>query len=114
MKAVCVFAASSSAVALEFAAAAEELGALLARQGVTVVYGGGKVGLMGVVARAVHAQGGRVVAVPAAPGRHQVDANMKAIVNRHVSEFEKGRGLPSQAGCPPWLCRPSRRLHWWS
>ena len=63
MKAVCVFAASSDAVAPEFAAAAEELGALLARHGVTLVYGGGKVGLMGVVARAVHAQGGRVVAV---------------------------------------------------
>ena len=63
MRVVCVFAASSNAVAPEFAAAAAELGGLLARNGVTLVYGGGKVGLMGVVARAVHAEGGRVIAV---------------------------------------------------
>jgi len=63
VKAVCVFAASSNAVAPEFVAAATELGGLLARQGVTLVYGGGKVGLMGVLARAVHAQGGHVIAV---------------------------------------------------
>lgn len=63
MRSVCVFAASSNAVALEFATAATELGSLLARHQVTLVYGGGQVGLMGVVARAVHAGGGRVIAV---------------------------------------------------
>jgi len=63
MKALCVFAASSNAVGAEFAAAAAALGDVLVRQGDTLVYGGGKVGLMGVVARAVHAGGGRVVAV---------------------------------------------------
>lgn len=60
---VCVFAASSNAVAAPFFAAATELGRMLAARGLTLVYGGGKVGLMGAVARAVHAGGGRVVAV---------------------------------------------------
>ncbi len=62
-QALCVFAASSNAVAPEFFAAATELGRRLGERRLTLVYGGGKVGLMGAVARAVHAHGGRVVAV---------------------------------------------------
>ncbi len=62
-QALCVFAASSNAVAPEFFAAAAELGRLIGERRLTLVYGGGKVGLMGAVARAVHAHGGRVVAV---------------------------------------------------
>lgn len=63
MKTVCVFAASSNAAPAEFFAVAAGLGALLARNGLGLVYGGGKVGLMGELARAVHAHGGQVVAV---------------------------------------------------
>lgn len=62
-QAVCVYAASSNAVAPEFFAAATGLGRLIGGRRLTLVYGGGKVGLMGAVARAVHAHGGRVVAV---------------------------------------------------
>jgi uncharacterized protein (TIGR00730 family) len=42
---------------------AEAFGALLARRGMGLVYGGGRVGLMGALARAVHAHGGKVVGV---------------------------------------------------
>lgn len=63
MRAVCVYAASSESLAPHFFAAAEELGSSLAARGLTLVYGGGKVGLMGACARAVHAGGGRVVGV---------------------------------------------------
>lgn len=42
---------------------AEQVGALLAGAGVTIVYGGGSVGLMGLTARAALAAGGRVVGV---------------------------------------------------
>ena len=42
---------------------AEELGALLARRRVELVYGGGRVGLMGVLADAVLAGGGKVIGV---------------------------------------------------
>lgn len=60
---VCVFCGSNAGRRHEYAAAARELGALLARQGLTVVYGGGHVGLMGHLADAAIAAGGRVVGV---------------------------------------------------
>jgi uncharacterized protein (TIGR00730 family) len=46
-----------------FADAARTLGELIGRGGATLVYGGGRVGLMGTVADAVMASGGRVVGV---------------------------------------------------
>ncbi|KKI16879.1 hypothetical protein XM48_13350 [Leucobacter sp. Ag1] len=46
-----------------FARAAEEFGAVLAARGIDLVYGGGKVGLMGVVADAVLAGGGEAFGV---------------------------------------------------
>jgi uncharacterized protein (TIGR00730 family) len=60
---ICVFSSSSDAVAPHFFRAAEEVGALLAREGMTLIYGGGKVGLMGALAGAVHRHGGRVIGV---------------------------------------------------
>src|SRR6185436_6911974 len=45
------------------AAAAQELGALLAREKIELVYGGGMVGLMGIVADAVLKNGGHVIGV---------------------------------------------------
>jgi uncharacterized protein (TIGR00730 family) len=60
---VCVFCSSSSAVAEPFRRAAQELGQLLAAKGHTLIYGGCHVGLMGEVARAAKAAGGRVVGV---------------------------------------------------
>ena len=47
----------------EFTIAARELGALLAEESIALVYGGGCVGLMGVVADAVLEQGGDVIGV---------------------------------------------------
>lgn len=46
-----------------YAAAARELARLLAQRGITVVYGGARVGLMGVLADAALAAGGEVVGV---------------------------------------------------
>jgi uncharacterized protein (TIGR00730 family) len=63
IRSVCVFSSSSDAVAPHYMEAASALGALMAAQKLTLVYGGGKVGLMGMVARAVHANGGRVIGV---------------------------------------------------
>jgi uncharacterized protein (TIGR00730 family) len=60
---VCVYCASSDAADPDFLAAADELGATLAREGLRLVYGGGGVGLMGACARAAHAAGGRVLGV---------------------------------------------------
>ena len=60
---VCVYCSSSSRIEPAFGATGDEVGAELARRGHTLVYGGGSTGLMGRVARAVHAGGGRVVGV---------------------------------------------------
>ena len=63
IRSVCVFSSSSDAVAPHYMEAASQLGALMAGQKLTLVFGGGKVGLMGAVARAVHANGGKVIGV---------------------------------------------------
>lgn len=60
---VCVYCASSPRVEPAFGAVGDRVGAGLAERGHTLVYGGGSTGLMGRVARAVHAGGGRVVGV---------------------------------------------------
>lgn len=60
---VCVFCGSNPGNRPTYAAAAIELGALLAQRGITLVYGGGNVGLMGRLADAALAAGGRVVGV---------------------------------------------------
>jgi uncharacterized protein (TIGR00730 family) len=60
---VCVFCGSSIGTDPAYARVAADLGATLARDGRTLVYGGGDVGLMGVVADAALAAGGEVVGV---------------------------------------------------
>ncbi len=63
MKHICVFAGAGSGRLPEYSAAAAELGRLLAANSLTLVYGGGSTGLMGVVADAALAAGGRVIGV---------------------------------------------------
>ena len=60
---LCVFCGSSPGRSPDYAAQARRLGAVLARRGIGLVYGGGNVGLMGIVADAVLADGGEVVGV---------------------------------------------------
>lgn len=63
MKSLCVFCGSSSGANPAYAAAARELGRELAARRLALVYGGGRVGLMGEVASAALAAGGSVVGV---------------------------------------------------
>jgi len=60
---VCVYCASSNAADPDFLSAASAFGAILADEGLRLVYGGGGVGLMGACARAAHDRGGRVLGV---------------------------------------------------
>jgi uncharacterized protein (TIGR00730 family) len=60
---VCVFCGSSDGRRPAFARAARAVGALLAGEGIGVVYGGGRVGLMGALADAALAAGGEVIGV---------------------------------------------------
>jgi uncharacterized protein (TIGR00730 family) len=62
-KNVAVYCASAYGAKPEYRAAAEELGRVLASQGLGLIYGGAKVGLMGAVADAALAAGGPVVGV---------------------------------------------------
>ena len=63
IKKVSVYCASSTQVSKEYVEAATRLGELLAEHDVTLVYGGGAVGLMGAICDAVKAHGGKAIGV---------------------------------------------------
>lgn len=63
MKRIAVYCGSNKGVRPEYAEAAEQLGALLAREKIELIYGGGCVGLMGIVADAALKNGGHVIGV---------------------------------------------------
>ncbi len=63
LKSVCVFCGSRMGARPEYLAGARALGAELARRGLTLVYGGTSVGLMGAMADAVLVGGGKVVGI---------------------------------------------------
>jgi len=63
MKQVAVFCGSSAGNSPEYAQTAIDLGTALAKRSITLVYGGGKVGLMGQIADATLQAGGRVIGV---------------------------------------------------
>ena len=63
IKAVAVYCASSTQVGQAYVEDAARLGELFAKHGVTLVYGGGAVGLMGAICDAVKAHGGKAIGV---------------------------------------------------
>jgi len=81
MKRICVFCGSNAGVLPEYAAAAESLGQLLAERKIELVYGGGCLGLMGVVANAALRHGGHVIGViPQA-------LEIKEVVHEHLPDL---------------------------
>jgi uncharacterized protein (TIGR00730 family) len=79
LRRVCIFCGSSTGVRPEYRAAAEALASHLAQRHVDIVFGGGRVGLMGAVADAALAHGGHVIGVIPS-----------ALVNREIAH----QGLP--------------------
>jgi hypothetical protein len=63
MKRIAVFCGSNKGTRPAYTEAAERLGELLARENIELVYGGGMVGLMGIVADAALRHGGHVIGV---------------------------------------------------
>lgn len=63
MRRICIYCGSNFGTDPAYRAAAAEVGAYCAKNGITVVYGGGSVGLMGAVADAALAAGGEVIGV---------------------------------------------------
>jgi uncharacterized protein (TIGR00730 family) len=63
LKSICVYLGANTGARPEYATAARELGLELARNDVRLVYGGGSVGLMGILARTVLEEGGNVTGI---------------------------------------------------
>jgi uncharacterized protein (TIGR00730 family) len=62
-KLLCVYCSSSDRLDPKYYSVAEEVGREMVKRGWDLVYGGGRTGLMGAVARSVKASGGRVIGV---------------------------------------------------
>jgi uncharacterized protein (TIGR00730 family) len=71
---LCVYCGSAGRVSETYRQAARDVGAALAREGIELVYGGGRIGLMGLCADAAVAAGGRVT----------------GIIPRHLHDVEVG------------------------
>ncbi len=63
MQTICVYCASSSQVKPEYFDATSRLGKILARENMSIVYGGGSKGLMGMLADSTLAAGGKITGV---------------------------------------------------
>ncbi|MEE4538707.1 MAG: TIGR00730 family Rossman fold protein [Erythrobacter sp.] len=63
MKRLAVYCGSATPADPRYVELAEDVGAALAQRGIGVVYGGGKLGLMGAVARGAKAAGGEVIGI---------------------------------------------------
>jgi len=83
MRSLAVFCASSPGASPRWAAATREFGAMLAKRRIRLIYGGGRVGLMGELAGAALAAGGEVVGVIP---RAMVDAERAhtGLTNLHI------------------------------
>lgn len=95
MQRVCVYCGSGAGSDPAFAAAAASFGRLLAERRIGLVYGGGRVGLMGVLAEAALAAGGEVVGViPEALARKEVEHQgvTKLLVVANMHERKKAMG----------------------
>ncbi len=60
---LCVYCGAAPGIDPDYAAGAERLGQLMADSGIRLIYGGGSVGLMGIVARSVLRNGGAVTGI---------------------------------------------------
>lgn len=61
--AIAIFGASSGSMDAEYYQAANEMGALIAKSGKALLFGGGDTGIMGAAARGAHSAGGKVIGV---------------------------------------------------
>jgi uncharacterized protein (TIGR00730 family) len=105
MRSVCVYCGSSPGTDPAFMDAAIACGTELAREGLTLVYGGGKVGLMGAVADAALAAGGKVVGVMPADLVSQEIAHTGLTELRVVNSMHERKWSMAELG-DAFLCLP--------
>lgn len=82
IQSICVYSGSADGIAPHYLAAAEEMGALLARSGLRLIYGAGKTGLMGAVADGALKAGGEVIGVV------PVNLNTPQLIHAGLSALE--------------------------
>lgn len=105
MKSICVFCGSSPGLDPRYLEEAIRGGQAIAQAGLTLVYGGGKVGLMGAVADAALAAGGRVVGVMPEDLVNQEIAH-KGLSELHVVKSMHERKLAMADLSDGFLCLP--------
>lgn len=105
MKSICVYCGSSPGNDPRFLEEAIRGGTQIAQAGLTLVYGGGKVGLMGAVADAALAAGGRVVGVMPEDLVNQEIAH-KGLTELHVVKSMHERKLAMADLSDGFLCLP--------
>jgi uncharacterized protein (TIGR00730 family) len=87
MKSICVFCGSSDTVHADYIRGARLMGQTFAERGIRLIYGGGKTGLMGVVADAVLESGGEVVGVIIPP------MNTVALAHTGLTQMDVVEGM---------------------
>src|SRR5262245_20670654 len=90
---ICVFCGSSAGSRPEYADAARALGRYLAENSVTLVYGGGRTGLMGIVADAVLAGGRQAIGVMPRPLVDKEVAHLSLTELRVVASMHERKAI---------------------
>lgn len=111
IRSICIYCGSSSGHDARFRLSAAELGRRIGEAGIDLVYGGGNIGLMGVVADAALAAGGRVIGVIpedlkdaelAHPGLHELVV-VTSMHERKRAMFERAEAFVALPGGPGTL-----------
>lgn len=105
VRAVAVFCGSSLGSDAAYGDAATQVGRALAERGITVIYGGGRVGLMGVLADAALSAGGRVVGV-IPQSLHARELAHTSVTELHVVETMHERKLRMSELADAFLALP--------
>lgn len=105
MKRICVFCGSSEGARPAYAEAARSLGAELVRRRLGLVYGGGSIGLMGILADSVLAQGGEVIGVIPGPLASRELAHAGLTEMRVVGSMHERKALMASL-CDGFLALP--------
>ena len=90
MQSICIFCGASMGISQNYAAAAREMAALLVSRGIRIIYGGGRVGIMGVVADTAMRAGGSVIGVMP---KNLVD---REIAHEGLTELHVTDGMPER------------------
>ena len=96
MRRICVFCGASPGARPEYAQATTETARLLAADGIGVVYGGGGVGLMGVLADAVLAEDGEIIGVIPRALMHREIAHRGVTDMRVVGSMHERKALMAE------------------